>query len=157
MMLEQIRRRNSSFGRRLFSLAPALLALLLLTIPVQGCLKKPSQRTQANPPLTADVAEMAEGGLEMPVTDFEWIYLYGGTHIKVTGLVRNNSGQAQQAVTLYVDVFDERGEHLGRASSFLTPTYLPPGADGAFEITVMPMRNKKVSNLRLVTSARMLR
>jgi len=157
MMFEQIRRRNSSFGRRLFSLAPALLALLLLTIPVQGCLKKPAQRVPDNPPLTADVAEMAEGSLEIPVTDFEWAYFYGGTHIKINGAVRNNSGQAQQALTLYVDVFDERGEHLGRASSFLAPTYLPPGAEGAFEITVMPMRNKKVTYLRLVTSARMLR
>ncbi len=132
------------------------LGLIMLMVSAQACVSLPKKIDLA-PEITADVAEMAENGLEMPVMAFDWAYYHDGSHIKIKGVVRNNTGQPQQAVTLYVDVFSERGEHLGTASSFVGPTYLPAGGEGSFDVTIMPLGKREAVNLRLVTSARVLR
>ncbi len=150
-MMNQFLFRLSAAGRSLAGPAVPLLALLLIA----GCFGAGRPANMMDP-ITADVAERTEEGLAVDVTGFTWAYFNGGSHLRVQGAARNNSGAPQQAVTLFAAVYDERGELVGRGRSFLAPTYLAPEAEGAFEFTLMPGRTKGIRNLRLVTSARVL-
>lgn len=135
----------------------ALLSAALLLIMALGaaCIKHAS-RYETPPDLTADQFESAENSLPIMVTELQWSLLHNGAHLRASGTVRNISQNEYQAVTLYGLFKDESGETLGQGSSFVSPTYLPPGREGSFEITIMLGRQKTIKHLHLITNAQVL-
>lgn len=136
---------------RLFMILSLVSAIALIA----ACIKH-SPRYEASPELVADKIETAENSLPIMVTDLSWSLINNGVHLRARGLVRNTSQQTYQSVTLYAQFLNENGESLGRGSSFITPSYLPPGKEGMFEITIMPARNKTVKYLNFISNAQVL-
>ena len=136
-----------------------ILALLIFAMFSAGCslISSPgASEAPATPPLTANAHERSSGSLMVDVVDFTWGYRNEGAHLVISGEVINNSNKPQQALTLYAQVYDEAGGFVGSGQSYLVPTYLPIGAKGTFEFTLMPMRTEGIQFLKLVTTARML-
>ncbi|MDR1922069.1 MAG: FxLYD domain-containing protein [Candidatus Adiutrix sp.] len=128
-----------------------IFLLLVLALFACGCARTIAGEKRA--PIDSDVSEMAPGGLEIMVMDFSWTYFNEGVHMRIAGTVRNNTGQPQQAVMLSAVLYDERGTPSAQGTSYVTPTYLPVGAQGRFEIVAMPARND-IKHARLVYSCR---
>lgn len=140
------------------ALKPLGLALILaaLALAAGGCIKH-EPRLQKAETLTANVFETDPSGLTIDVVSLDWTYYNSGAHIRITGRVRNNSGQPQQAVTLYGQAFDEKGASILSGRSFITPTYLAPGAEGEFEFSgIIRPGMDKIKFIRLKTQARVL-
>lgn len=135
------------------------LALLVLSLALTaGCLgtrSKLGQKIEAAM-LTENVVEVDPESLAFEVVDFEWAYYNEGAHIRITGKLRNDTGRNQQAVSLYVIAYDEHGGLVTQGRSFVTPTFIPPGGEGDFQINGLPSRTKGIQFLRLVVSARVL-
>jgi len=129
-----------------------LLSILLLVLAAPACLGM-STAKPVKPPIEENVAEREPDTLAVEVVDFSWNYINDGYHLRLSGTVRNNSGAPVQAVTLKCMLYDEVGRPLGYSESYLAPTYLPDGAEGTFEVTVMPSRTRGVEHVRLVTRA----
>lgn len=148
--------RRITVGRSTLSARLGLpIALALVLALGAACIKHPP-RYETPPDLGADKFEAAENSLPVVVTDLQWNLVHGGSHLRAGGTVRNIGDQAYQSVTLYALFRDESGEVLGQGSSFVTPTYLPPGREGSFEITIMMTRQKTVKHLHLVSNAQVL-
>ena len=131
------------------------LSLGLAMALTAACIKSPPSYETA-PDLTADIFEAAENSLPIVVTDLKWSVILNGSHLRANGLVRNIGQRDYQSVTLYAEFLDERGKSLGRGSTFITPSYLPPGKEGAFEITIMMTPGTTVKNIRLISNAQVL-
>lgn len=132
-----------------------LLLLLVIVMAVSGCL--PANKRQQPVPvevLEADVAERTPGSVELDVIAFNWSYINGGAHIKIVGVVKNNSEVPLHSVTLYAEVFNETGNLFGRPQSYVYPSYLPVGGEGKFEFLVMLARDFTVKKIKLVTAAK---
>ena len=129
-----------------------LLPLLLLVLAATACLGM-STAKPVKPAIEENVSEREPDTLAVDVVDFDWNYFNDGYHLRLRGTVRNNSGAPVQAVTLKCQLYDEVGRPLGYSESYLSPTYLPDGGEGSFEITIMPSRTKGIQHVRLVTRA----
>lgn len=134
---------------RLGALA-VLVSLILLTA---ACIKHPP-RYETEPDLTADRFESADNSLPVMVTSLNWNLTGSGVHLRASGTVRNVGQEVYQSVTLHGLFMDEKGDTLGKASSFVTPSYLPPGKEGTFEMTIMLTRQKTVKHLHLISTAK---
>ena len=134
------------------------LALLVMSLALTvGCFGRSRLAAKVQDAmLTENVAESDPEGLAVDVVDFEWAYYNNGSHIKAAGVVRNNTGQTQQAVTIIATLFDEKGEAVIQGRSFVTPTFLAPGAEGTFEVMGLPRRTKGIQFIRLHTRATVL-
>lgn len=128
------------------------LSILLLLAAAPACLGMATAKP-VKPAIEENVAERAPDSLAIDVVDFDWTYFNDGYHLKLSGTVRNNTGAPIQAVTLGCTLYDEVGRPVGRGESYLSPTYLPDGSEGSFEITIMPSRTKGIQHIRLVTRA----
>lgn len=129
-----------------------LFSLLLLLAAAPACLNMATTKP-VKPAIEENTAERAPESLAIDVVDFEWAYFNDGYHLKLDGTVRNNTGAPIQAVTLGCTLYDEMGRPVGYGESYLAPTYLPEGAEGSFDITIMPSRTKGIQHIRLVTQA----
>ncbi|MDR2945688.1 MAG: FxLYD domain-containing protein [Candidatus Adiutrix sp.] len=130
-----------------------LLPLAVMLVMMAGCLGGLPTTAPVKPVIDSDVALRVPETLALDVVNFTWAYLNGGGHMRFTGTVRNNTGAPVQAVTFSAVAYDEAGRPVGQGDSFLAPTYLPEGAEGSFEITVMPARTSGVQHIRLETRA----
>lgn len=139
---------TSEASKRLFALA----SLFLLLMAAPACLNMATTKP-VQPAIEENVAERSPDSLAIDVVDFDWAYFNDGHHLRVVGSVRNNTGAPIQAVTLRCVLYDEMGRPIGHGESYLAPTYLPEGAEGSFEITIMPSRTKSIRHIRLVTTA----
>ena len=129
-----------------------LLALILLAVAAPACLGM-STGKPVKEPIEANVSEREPDSLAIDVVDFDWTYFNDGIHLRLSGKVRNNTGAPIQAVTLKCMMYDEIGRPVGQSESYLSPTYLPDGGEGSFEVTIMPSRTKGIQHIRLVTRA----
>lgn len=137
--------------------ALSLFCLGLALFTVTACIKHPPRVAQA-PQLEANVSESNPKGLNFEVEDLNWSYYKERSMIKVTGKVRNNTGQPQQAVTLHGVVLDEKGAGVLSGRSFLNPTYLPESAVAEFEyIGLVEPGMKDIKFIKLITTATVLR
>lgn len=130
----------------------ALAVLIPLILLTAACITHPP-KYETPPELTADRFESADNSLPIMVTELNWNLLHGGSHIQASGTVRNIGQDVYQSVTLHGLFLNEQGKTLGRGSSFITPSYLPPGKEGAFEMTIMLTTNKPVKHLHLISNA----
>lgn len=126
-----------------------LIPLILLTA---ACIKHPP-RYETPPDLTADRFESADNSLPVMVTALYWNLSQSGSHLRASGTVRNIGQEVYQSVTLHGLFMDEKGDDLGKGSSFVTPSYLPPGKEGTFEMTIMLTSQKTVKHLHLISNA----
>jgi|GEM_PF-3038938 hypothetical protein len=148
--------RRISIGRASRSGRPFLSVALVLVLALgAACIKHPP-RYETPPDLTDDIFVSAENSLPVVVTELQWSLLHNGTHLRASGTVRNIGQKDYQSVTLYGHFRDQSGETLGQGSSFITPTYLPPGREGIFEITIMLARQKTVKHIQLTTNAQVM-
>jgi len=107
--------------------------------------------------LQANTSEISPNGLNFEVVDLNWEYYNDKAMVKVFGTVRNNSGQAHQAVTLVGMAFDEKGSAILSGRSYLDPTYLTDGAEAKFEFRgLVGSGMKNIKYIRLVTQAKTL-
>lgn len=140
-----------NFSGRLLLSAAVVLALALSA----ACIKH-EPRYESPPDLTADLFEAAENSLPVVVTALKWAPVHGGSHLRASGTVRNIGQTAYQSVTLNGLFLDESGNSLGQGSSFIIPTYLPPGQEGTFEITILMARQKPIKHLHLISNAQVM-
>lgn len=135
-----------------------LSGLGLLMILPSACIIKHPPKYDLPAALEADVAEIVPDSLAIEVVEFEWHYYNDKAMIKISGMVRNNTGQAQQAITLKSTAFDEKGEFIVSGDSFLDPTYLPDGAEAKFEFRgLVKPGMQDIKHVKLITRATMLR
>ena len=133
------------------------LILMVLGVLLGGCsLISSSAATPDVPPLSANEHKRIDGTLAFDVVDFNWVYKNDGSHMVVSGEVINNSDKPQQALTIFVEVYDEGGSYVGSGRSYLTPTYLPVGSKGSFEFTLLPIRTEGIKFLKIITNTRTL-
>lgn len=134
-----------------------LCFIILLALTAAACIKH-SPRNGAALELTANESEANPSGLAIEVLDFNWNYYNHKGMIKITGTVRNNTGQAHHAITLHAMATDETGRGVMSGRSFLDPTYLPDGGEAKFEfIGLTPKNLTDIKYIRLVTTATVLR
>lgn len=130
-----------------------LACLSLVILITSACVKHPPRNTSAAE-LQNNTSEVNPSGFNFEVVDLNWEYYNDKAMIKVFGSVRNNSGQALQAVTLKGVAFDEKGAAILSGRSFLEPTYLPVGAEAKFEYRgLVGSGMKNIKYIRLVTQA----
>ncbi|MDR2339738.1 MAG: FxLYD domain-containing protein [Deltaproteobacteria bacterium] len=104
------------------------------------------------PPTEVDIAEMDPASLKIPVIDYSWAYLAGGNHVQIQGTVVNGTGQPVQSVIIALLLYDETGKPIARGDTYVTPSYLIPGAKGTF--SVMALINRQgVTHTRLISNA----
>jgi hypothetical protein len=106
------------------------------------------------PPTEIDISELGPGSLQTPVVDFTWAYTPGNSHIQVAGTIINESGRPLQGILLTGVLYDQTGNPIAYGTSFVTPTYLPPGEKGTFSLTALVKREKGVTHTRLIVSTR---
>ncbi len=129
------------------------IALLLTAALLAGC----GSHVASGGPLMGgemDFAERAPGSLAVDVLDYNWAYVNNGAHIRIMGRALNSSGEPLQAVVLNAALYDDRGRLLAQGSSYITPTYLKPGAMGEFEFITAARREGRVARTRLETNCR---
>lgn len=105
-------------------------------------------------PIDGDVIEKATNSLDFDVQDFKWAYMRDGRGLKVTGTIKNNTGQTQRAV-IYALMFDEKGLGTAMGETRVNPPVLQPGAVGSFTIvaaTNRPQATEPILHLRLLTN-----
>lgn len=132
---------------------PRLLTffVLLLALGLAACGRV---NTAYRAPIDEDVIEKATNSLDFDVQEFKWAYLRDGRGLKVTGTIKNNTGQAQRAV-IYALMFDEKGLGTAMGEARVNPPVLPPGAVGSFTIVAATNRtqaSEPLLHLRLLTN-----
>lgn len=131
----------------------ALAVLIPLILLTAACIKHPP-RYETLPDLTADRFESDDNSLPVMVTSLNWSLTNGGAHLQASGTVRNVGQEVYQSVTLHGLFMDETGDTLGKGSSFVNPSYLPPGKEGTFEMTIMLTTKRTIKHLHLISNAR---
>jgi hypothetical protein len=111
------------------------------------------------PPTDRDIAHVGPGSLKIDVANYQWSYINGNTHIRVTGNVINNTGQNVQSVTLSGILYDQDGTPIAYGTSYIYPTFMRPGGQGSFEFVGLTRRERGLKFTRLVTvcSAQVIR
>ncbi|MDR3155146.1 MAG: FxLYD domain-containing protein [Deltaproteobacteria bacterium] len=143
----------SACSRHARAPSPALAFAAAAALALAGCamtLDSPAERMP--PPTQFDLAEIAPGNLQIPVTGYTWNYLAGNTHVRVQGTVFNDTGAPVQGVRLTAALYDQNGSHVASGSSYVTPTYLAAGGKGQFEFTGMAKKESGVTHTRLIVS-----
>lgn len=130
-----------------------LAVLVPLVFLTAACIKHPP-RYESPPDLTADRFESDDNSLPVMVTALNWNLSNNGVNLRASGTVRNVGQEVYQSITLHGLFMDETGDTLGKASSFVNPSYLPPGKEGTFEMTIMLTTKRKIKHLHLITNAR---
>ena len=131
---------------------PWRIIVLFLIVPVAlACSPNPRLDTQTH---TSRRAVRSPESLPIDVLEYTWTFFNHGRHLRLVGLVRNNSDRPYQAVTLKLTLEDERGNVVAKGQTYAHPAYLRPGAEGSFELvsmTILTGRNLPAG--RLVTTA----
>ena len=148
---------SSKVKIQVFKISLLALTAISALLFAGACLAPHPKVANLPPKLEADDFQTAEGSLAVDVEYFNWNYFNDNVHLRVTGTVRNNTGEPQQSVTLYVTMTDENHRKIGYGSSRIAPTYLPPDATGTFEVTVMPKNSSNIKYLKLETNAQILK
>ncbi|MDR2353132.1 MAG: hypothetical protein LBF22_08225 [Deltaproteobacteria bacterium] len=134
---------------KVFSISLAVLGLLFLP----GCPSVLTVPGEDAPPTEFDIAELAPGSLDIPVTDYTWTYLNGNAHVRVIGTVFNNTGAPVQGVRIQGVLHDQKGVPIAYGESFVVPSYLAVNAKGTFEFVALVKKESGVTATRLVTLA----
>jgi len=133
---------------------PGLAAVLAALALALACLPNPRP---ASPTHTGHWAVRSPESLPLDVVEYTWTFFNSGRHIRLTGRVRNNSGQAQQSVTLELTLADEIGKVVAKGQTHVFPAYLPPGSEGVFELVgLVSTAGRNLPAGRLLTTARTL-
>lgn len=128
-----------------------LLLLFVLLLILVACGRV---NTAYREPIDENVIEKATNSLDFDVQDFKWAYMRDGRGLKVTGTIKNNTGQAQRAV-IYALMFDEKGLGTAMGETRVNPSVLQPGAVGSFTIVAATNRTQAtepIQHLRLLTN-----
>ncbi|MEW6262959.1 MAG: hypothetical protein AB1641_07760 [Thermodesulfobacteriota bacterium] len=80
------------------------------------------------------VRDETSPGLNFKMLNFEWRYLAPTEQIQVIGFAQNMTPDSVQGCRLIASGYDQFNSPLGTAEVFLTPTYIPPGQKGRFEM-----------------------
>ncbi|MDR1608517.1 MAG: FxLYD domain-containing protein [Deltaproteobacteria bacterium] len=104
-------------------------------------------------PVQEDVAELGPGSLKLEVVSYQWSYINGRTHLKVEGVVVNNTGKRLHSASIQGVLHDQNGKPIAFGSSYIYPAYLAPGAQGSFEFSGLAKRQRGLENTRLVITA----
>ena len=103
-----------------------------------------------------DTAVLVDGehGLNFKLLDWSWHnYPTNGT-VKVQGSVVNQTGKTIQGCRMILDGFDEKGDSMGHAETFLQPTVIRPGAKAAFNFSFDSPNEIKNLHLKYSFAAR---
>ncbi|MDR1314482.1 MAG: hypothetical protein LBQ12_12530, partial [Deltaproteobacteria bacterium] len=109
------------------SAAPAALLCAALSMALSGCAMMLTVPGEQMPPTDFDIAELAPGSLNTPVTDYSWSYTPGNTHVRVRGTVFNDTGKPLQSVMVMAVLHDQKGDPIAYGQSYLNTSYLSPG------------------------------
>jgi hypothetical protein len=124
---------------------------LALALPL-ACLPNPKP---AVPTHTGHWAVRSPESLPIDVVEYTWTFFNSGRHVRLTGRIRNNSGQAHQSVSLELTLTDERGKAVAKGQTHVFPAYLPPGSEGEFElVSLASSAGRNLPAGRLLTTAR---
>jgi hypothetical protein len=135
----------------MFKTRLALLVLALsLFLFLSGCPQALTVPGEKKPPTDTDIAETGPGSLKIDVLDYSWSYLFGNTHIQVSGTVINNTGHPVQSATLTGTLYDQKGTPIAYGDCYIQPTYLPAGGKASFDFTGLTKRESGLTHTRLV-------
>ncbi|MDR2405456.1 MAG: DUF3426 domain-containing protein [Deltaproteobacteria bacterium] len=129
-----------------------LAALLALSVTLAACGAFTPPGGQV-PPTDTDISEMSPHSLKVPVMDYGWTYLPGNNHISIQGTVVNGEERPLQGVILSLTLYDQNGSPIAYGETYVSPSYLTPGAKGTFSVMSLVSRQKGVTHTRLITNA----
>jgi len=139
--------------RLIFStLSPGRAAALAALALALACFPNPRP---PSPTHTGHWAVRSPESLPLDVVEYTWTFFNSGRHLRLTGRVRNNSDQACQSVTLELSLADEIGKVVAQGQTHVFPAYLPPGAEGTFElVSLVSSAGRNLPAGRLLVTAR---
>jgi hypothetical protein len=126
------------------------LAILAVNFACSSAIHVPGEKLA---PTNEDVAELGPGSLKVEVEAYQWTMINGGVHIKVQGVVVNNTGKSLQSVSLMGVLHDQDGKPIAFGTSYVYPAYMAPGGKGSFEFVGLNKRERGLAHTRLVTVA----
>lgn len=134
---------------RILILLVTLASLIMVTSSCRNF------RTPGNlaPPTDMDITEMSPQSLKIPVIDYSWTYLAGNNHIQIQGTVLNGEERPVQGVIIAIHLYDQDGRPIAYGDTYVSPSYLVPGAKGTFSLMAMVSRQKGVTHTRLISNA----
>ncbi|MDR1085426.1 MAG: FxLYD domain-containing protein [Deltaproteobacteria bacterium] len=135
--------------KKIFKLG-LILSLPLIFIACSQAIYVPGETL---PPTDRDVAQLGPGSLKLEVPAYQWSYFNGTSHMRVSGVVVNNTGLALQSVQILGTLHDQDGSPIAYGTCYVYPTYMPPGGQGSFEFVGLTRREKGLTHTRLVIVA----
>ena len=129
-------------------LSPIWLLILLIMVVFSACW--PQEYVPSGPVVFSHdswVKDASTGGPEVEITGFKWRYLNQTDQIKLWGDAVNKGAAPLQSIRIIIDAFDQYNYLLGTSETYLSPTYIEPGAAANFEF-FLP-RGQWVEHIRL--------
>lgn len=133
-----------------------LLFLVVSVLALTGCPQLLSVPGSKMPPTEYDISETGPNSLPVEVLSYHWEYTNGNTHVRISGTVINNSDQNIHGVSLLATLYDQNGSPTAFGETYVTPTFLKPGAIGSFDFVATIKRASGLKATRLVTVAKPL-